>query len=579
MRTPVVGAPGEGQLQRLGVAVLGDPRLRLHGPGLGPAPLGEQRCTPEDEARRQAGYQRIVELIAEGIVLAVLGTGGLQVELANAAAVELLGGSRGGGLEAFMAGREPFASLYDERGRTLSRDDLPDRRTVAGHGTADRTVWGWRDAAGRMRWVSSSSRPVLDEAGALVGVVLSLMDVTERHELRMELGVAHARFAALVAHSSDATCIVDPVKGVVTYATPSYEVVCGEPIADRIGRPIGERIHPADRPRAYEAMEQLLAQPEQAVRVDLRFVDPSGGIRHLEVTATNRLAEPAIAGFVMSCHDVTARVLAAERLADDTRHDPLTGLANRLLLLERLGEAIEEAERTGEHCALLYLDLDRFKYVNDSFGHAFGDQLLVAIAGRLSKMLRRGHPRPPRRGRVRGPRLAPLRARPPSSVAEAPAGPSPRPCGCPAGRSGGPARSGSPCRAGARAPTSCSSRPTPPSTGRRPGVEELGALRRGDAPGRPPPPRGGGLDPAGPRDRPVGVHYQPDRRPAKRRVVGAEALARLGPTPATPCPPRSSSRPPRARADRPPRLRGRPPVLREAGSWLSATRARPPRSR
>lgn len=86
---------------------------------------------------------------------------------------------------------------------------------------------------------------------------------------------------------------------------------------------------------------------------------------------------------ISNLHDVTDRVEAANRLAHQAMHDTLTKLPNRALLLDRLDQALARATRSGRPCALLFIDLDRFKNVNDTLGHAAGDQLLKVVAERL----------------------------------------------------------------------------------------------------------------------------------------------------------------------------------------------------
>src|SRR5207248_9272519 len=87
--------------------------------------------------------------------------------------------------------------------------------------------------------------------------------------------------------------------------------------------------------------------------------------------------------------DITERKLAIDRLTHDAFHDALTELPNRALFMDRLGRQMERSRRRAAHSfAVLFLDLDRFKVVDDSLGHAFGDQLLISVAGRLRDMLR-----------------------------------------------------------------------------------------------------------------------------------------------------------------------------------------------
>ena len=93
-------------------------------------------------------------------------------------------------------------------------------------------------------------------------------------------------------------------------------------------------------------------------------------------------------GWVATHEDITARRQAEARVLHMARHDPLTGLANRVLLQERLEQALHRSRRDGQSCAVLCLDLDRFKPVNDSLGHPAGDKLLKAVAGRLLNCVR-----------------------------------------------------------------------------------------------------------------------------------------------------------------------------------------------
>jgi diguanylate cyclase (GGDEF)-like protein len=97
-----------------------------------------------------------------------------------------------------------------------------------------------------------------------------------------------------------------------------------------------------------------------------------------------------VVGVVITSHDVTERTLAAALMHHRAFHDPLTGLPNRALLLDRLDQALHRAERSGHFVALLYLDLDRFKVINDSLGHIAGDQVLVEVADRLVGTVRPG---------------------------------------------------------------------------------------------------------------------------------------------------------------------------------------------
>ena len=127
-----------------------------------------------------------------------------------------------------------------------------------------------------------------------------------------------------------------------------------------------------------------------SVTTQWRVRHHDGSWRHAEVVANNSLGDPTVSGIVLTMRDVSERKALEEELKHQAFHDELSGLANRALFLDRLEHALARAARSRSLLAVLFLDLDDFKLVNDSFGHAAGDGLLVAVAGRLANSLRAG---------------------------------------------------------------------------------------------------------------------------------------------------------------------------------------------
>jgi diguanylate cyclase (GGDEF)-like protein/PAS domain S-box-containing protein len=185
------------------------------------------------------------------------------------------------------------------------------------------------------------------------------------------------RFRSLVQAGADMTCLVDPA-GMVTFISASVTDVLGWSPETALGRPLRDLIHPDD----VTVIDVEAAGP-QIVRV----IAADGTWHHLEVTLSNHRDDSRIRTLVVTARDVSERHALQERLAHQARHDQLTGLPNRSALMAAGADLL-----AGSHhdvpCAVLMLDLDRFKEINDTLGHSYGDRLLEQVGPRLRAHLR-----------------------------------------------------------------------------------------------------------------------------------------------------------------------------------------------
>ena len=201
----------------------------------------------------------------------------------------------------------------------------------------------------------------------------------ERAEARRE---AENRFRSLVANASDVIIVLSR-DGVVVYASPSTQRLFGVPPEQLLGEPLERLLHPDEAPAVRSFLEDLLSRPWGSATRTWRLNRRDGAWAWGETTATNLLADQAVGGIVLNTHDVSERRELEQRLSHQAMHDGLTGLPNRVLLRSRLEQVLRQAPRAGIGPTLLFLDLDGFKNVNDTLGHAQGDALLVAAATRL----------------------------------------------------------------------------------------------------------------------------------------------------------------------------------------------------
>ncbi|MEA2725257.1 MAG: hypothetical protein QOH59_3028 [Gemmatimonadales bacterium] len=215
-------------------------------------------------------------------------------------------------------------------------------------------------------------------------VLRQLLAVRENVRLLAERAVRQneARFRSLVQHSSD-VIIVTRADGTVRFVSPSATRVFGYDPSGMLRRTVSELLHPDDRERAATFFRNAAQSPGVTGPVEWRFSQPDGSWLHAEILATNLLHDATVKGVVLNTRDVSERRRLEEQLTHQAFHDPLTGLANRALFRDRVSHALALAQRRGSPVTVLFLDLDDFKTVNDSLGHAEGDRLLMAAAERF----------------------------------------------------------------------------------------------------------------------------------------------------------------------------------------------------
>ena len=228
-----------------------------------------------------------------------------------------------------------------------------------------------------------------DDDGVIDAISMVGRDLTDLHAAQQRVEASEIRLAALVEHASDLVCVVRE-SGDIAYASPAVARVLGREAIELEGVPILDLVHPDDHVTLSAQATSILETPGMSPAFEARVAHAGGGWRHMEIVATNLLGNPAVAGVVINARDVTERVEVAAQLEERAYHDELTGLPNRALLLDRLQDALHRAARQSRMVGVLFLDLDRFKVVNDSLGHGAGDDLLREAGRRLAQIVRPG---------------------------------------------------------------------------------------------------------------------------------------------------------------------------------------------
>ncbi len=311
------------------------------------------------------------------------------------------------GLPALRAALDAYRSALDEQLAALGADDLTRAAAIEAG-----SVGPARDAFRRVRQATETR---LDSAAsdsamaADIGTMTSLVSsailacllfrrwertrrksaflVGERHGLRE----SEARFRGLVQHSSDLITVVGR-DGMLAYVSPSAGRLLEATSSALAGTPAAALVHPEDRVR----LEELLsASPDELMGRTVEWRLRTGDELHLrqrwrtfESTVSTVDPSDPTSAIILNSRDVTDRRALEETLRHQAGHDPLTGLLNRAVLLEALERAIARARRAHTRVAVLFIDLDAFKDINDTWGHVAGDTALIEVGARIRRAVR-----------------------------------------------------------------------------------------------------------------------------------------------------------------------------------------------
>jgi diguanylate cyclase (GGDEF)-like protein/PAS domain S-box-containing protein len=357
-------------------------------PNPGTGDLEVQASTRDISDRRQAEelYRTLVDLCPDPLIV----YDETEIGYANQAAADLFGVAR----PEDLLGQDPLSFT------------CPEQREEAGRIDREIMVEGRRVHLAERTCLRRDGQPVDVEASAgqlQVGdrtvVMAILRDVTERRQVQAEVGASEQRLRTSLDALLDGFVHLEAVRDGGGDAAAGAEGgrICDfriryinpaglEHFATTPQQVIGRRmlaLYPADPGSPFFRDLVDVVETGRAKRREVEFPVSAEDVRTFDVQAV-QLGD----GLVLSFRDVTDRRAAELRLAHAATHDELTNLPNRAMFLDRLGRALEASRRGGGRVAVLYLDLDRFKVVNDSLGHSAGDELLVAVASRLLRAVR-----------------------------------------------------------------------------------------------------------------------------------------------------------------------------------------------
>ncbi len=326
-------------------------------------------------------WHLIFDTIACGVVL--INSAGQIVET-NRAAQQILGVS----FEAMQQYLFESDNVVFRRpdGTPLPYEELQTAMVFRTGEAQHRALQGFVRPDGQSRWIEIDAAPVREADGIITHVVITFVDVTERVEADRVIQISETRFRALTAQSNDFTSIID-AEGRFQYASSSFRRILGHEPEELIGVSMFGLIHPDDLQRILTIFIEGLQANIQLVQTECRMSRADGSWLTVEAVAYNCLENPAIRGIVITSRDITERVAMEEALRYQSQYDGLTGMPNSTRFIQILEREALAARGEQRSMAVLALDIDRFKDVNDTFGHHHGDLLLQQVGMRLRQIV------------------------------------------------------------------------------------------------------------------------------------------------------------------------------------------------
>jgi diguanylate cyclase (GGDEF)-like protein/PAS domain S-box-containing protein len=243
---------------------------------------------------------------------------------------------------------------------------------------------------GRVLWLLESVHLITTAAGQQI-LEGTVVDITDRKLAETALRESEARYRLMAENSTDMISRTTS-RGKVMYASDAVRSLLGYEPSEMTGRSLFDFIHADDHHLVRRVTADLTSGEASSRTITYRAQRKDGRTIWFETTS-RAIVDPDshdIVEFVSVSRDISERRRAEEQIEYQAYHDALTGLPNRLLFRDRLTIALAQAKRQRTQLAVMFLDLDRFKYVNDTLGHSLGDELLRNVADRLRSVLREG---------------------------------------------------------------------------------------------------------------------------------------------------------------------------------------------
>ncbi|CAG7627820.1 hypothetical protein PAESOLCIP111_02956 [Paenibacillus solanacearum] len=270
-----------------------------------------------------------------------------------------------------------------------SRDFFKTMWATIGSGEVWRGEVRNRAKDGSFYWVDTTIVPFMNDKGIPYQYISIRNDITFRRQVEEELRQSEEKYRLITENSSDLISVIH-ADGSFAYCSPSHKDLLGYDPTAMPSRDMLQWIHEKDRQNVYDSFRSLLAEGQAVSPLEYRVRALNGEYYCVETTINPIVAQAAddVQRLVLITRDITERKKSEQAIYHLAYHDTLTDLPNRRLFMDRLRKETGRAKRIGTLLAVLFLDLDRFKNINDSLGHEMGDLILIETAKRLRDCVR-----------------------------------------------------------------------------------------------------------------------------------------------------------------------------------------------
>lgn len=232
-------------------------------------------------------------------------------------------------------------------------------------------------------WMDAGIAPHMNGSGKLDGYMLVIRDISARKQREDSFLQKAERYRAVMQQNTECIFLTDVETRVILEANHAMQRLLGYKLEEIPGLSLYDLVEP-EKEDIYHAIQKVLEERAYFIG-ERRFLRKDGRAIDMEICA-NLITYRNQKVLCVAARDISLRKLAEKQLAYTATHDPLTGLSNRLLFYDRIAQELARARRRGQKLALLYIDLDRFKQINDTLGHGMGDKILKSAGDRIKEI-------------------------------------------------------------------------------------------------------------------------------------------------------------------------------------------------